>query len=167
MGIHQCPLTVRYCKWLDISSFIHILQDVLRYLGTHWHQWWYCLALVNDIHQWLVIQWLLSMFDIDPFIRMVRIVPSSFVAGEDYIICMTPSVVLQQHTSAIWECHGSTFIFHLLLYPTKQQFRFLQFTLYDPAAVSATFLLYSFTYSSSHLPLTNMYFPNDALLHID
>ena len=85
---------IQLWMWLDINSFIHTLHDVLRYLGTHWHQWWYCLALVNKIHQSLVIQWLLSMFDIDTFIRMVRIVPSSFVAGEDYIIFMTSSAVL-------------------------------------------------------------------------
>ena len=35
-----------------------------------------CLALVNDIHQWPVIQWFLFMLDIDTFIRMFRIVPS-------------------------------------------------------------------------------------------
>ena len=142
MGMHQYPLIIRSCNWLNINSFILTLHDLLRYLGTHWHQWWYFLALVNDIHQWSVIQWLLSMFDIDTFIRMVRIVPSGFVAGEDDIFCMTPSAVLQQHTSAIWEYHSSTFISHLLLHPTKQQFIILQFTLYDPAAVSATFLLH-------------------------
>ena len=49
MGIHQCPLIVRSCKWLDINSFIRTLHDVLRYFGTHWHQWWDCLTLVNDI----------------------------------------------------------------------------------------------------------------------
>ena len=60
MGIHQCPLIIRSCKWLDINSFILTSQDVLRYLGPHWHQWWYWLALVNDIHQWSIIQWILS-----------------------------------------------------------------------------------------------------------
>ena len=99
MGIHQCPLIIRYCKWLNIISFIRTLHDVHRYLGTHWHQWWDCLALLNDIHHWSVIQWFLSMFDINIFIHMVRIVPLGFVAGEDYIIFMTSSAVLQQHTS--------------------------------------------------------------------
>ena len=123
MGRHQCTLIIRSCKWLDIISFIRTLHDVLRYLGIHWHQWWDCLTLVNDIHQWSVIQWLLSMFDIDTFIHMVRIVPSIFVAGEDYIFCMTPSAILQQHTLSIWEYHSSTFISHILIHTTKQQFR--------------------------------------------
>ena len=96
MGIHQCLLVVRYCKWLDVSSFIRTSQDVLGYLGTHWHQWWVFLALVNNIHQRLVIQWLMMMFDIDTFIRMTRIVPSGFVAGEDYtLFLMTPLVVVE------------------------------------------------------------------------
>ena len=123
MGIHQCPLIVRSCKWLDINSFILTLHDVLRYLGTHWHQWWDCLTLVNGIHQWLVIQWLLSMFDINTFIHMVRIAPSNFVAGEDYIFLWSSWAFLQQHTSAIWEYHSSTFSSHLLLHLTKHQFR--------------------------------------------
>ena len=139
MGIHQCCFIVRSCKWLNINSFIHTLHNVLRYLGTHWHQWWDCLALVNDIHQWSVIQWLLFMFEINTFIHMVRIVPSGFVVGEDYILCMTSSTVLQQHTSAIWEYHGSTFNCHILLLTTKK-FIFLHFTFYDPAT-TATFLL--------------------------
>ena len=84
MGIDQCPLIVRSCKWLDIRPSIRTSQDVLRYLGTHWHQWWVCLALVNNIHQWSVIQWLLFMLDINTFIRMTRIVPSCFIVGEDY-----------------------------------------------------------------------------------
>ena len=99
MGIHQCPLIIRSCKWLNISSFIRTLHDVLRYLGTHWHQWRDCLALLNEIHQWSVIQWLISMFDINIFIRMVRIVPSGFAAGGYYIIFMASLTVLQQHTS--------------------------------------------------------------------
>ena len=93
MGIHQCPLIVRSCKWLGIISFIHTLQDVLGYLGTHWHQWWVCLALVNDIHQWMVIQWILFMLDIDTFIHMTRIVPSGFAAGEDYTLFHDSSAV--------------------------------------------------------------------------
>ena len=100
MGIHQCPLIIRSYKWLDIKSFIRTLHYLLRYLGTHWNQWWDCLTMVNYIHQWLVIQWFLSMFNIDTFIRMVIIVPSSFVVGEDYILFMTSSAVLQQHTSS-------------------------------------------------------------------
>ena len=86
MGIHQCPLIIGSCKWLDINSSIHTSQDVLRYLGTHWHQWWVCLALVNDIHQWSIIHWLLFMLDINKFIRVTRIVPLGFVMIEDYII---------------------------------------------------------------------------------
>ena len=96
MGIHQCPLVSRSCKWLDINTSICTSQDVLGYLGTHWYQWWVCLALVNDIHQWPVIQWFLFMLDLDTFIRMTRIVPSGFVAGEDYtFFLMTPSVVAE------------------------------------------------------------------------
>ena len=142
MGIHQCPLIVRSFKWLDINAFIHTSQDVLRYLGTHWHQWWYFLALVNDIHQWSVIQWFLSMFDIDTFIRMVRIVPSGFVAGEDYILCITPSTVLQQHTSI--HMRIPQFYFHLSSFTSSNQetVQILYFTFYD-AAAAATFLLHS------------------------
>ena len=143
MGIHQCPLIVRSCKWLDIKSFICTLHDVLRYLGTHWHQWWDCLALVNNINQWSVIQWFLSMFDINTFIRMVRIVPSGFVACEDCILCMTPSTVLKQHTSS--HMRVPQFYFQLSSFTSSNQaaVQFLHFTLCDPAAVSATFLLHS------------------------
>ena len=142
MGIHQCHLIISSCKWVDISSFTHTLYDVRRYLGTHCHQWWYFLTLVNDIHQWSVIQWLISMIDIDTFIHMVRIVPSGFVAGEDYKSFMTPSTVLQHTSNHMKYHHSSTSSFHLLLHPTKQQFRFLHFTFYDPTTTT-TFLLHS------------------------
>ena len=84
MGTHQCPLIIRSCKWLDIKPSIRTLQDVLRYLGTHWHQWLVWLALVNDIHQWLVIQWIIFMLDINTFICMTRIVPLGFSECEGY-----------------------------------------------------------------------------------
>jgi len=63
-----------------------------------------CLALVNDIHQWSVIQWLLFMLDIDTFIRMTRIVPSGFAAGEDYTLFMTLSAI----TAAWLQIHDTT-----------------------------------------------------------
>ena len=113
MGIHQCPLIFRSYKWLDISTSIHTSQDVLGYLGTHWHQWWVCLALVNDIHQWSVIQWLIFMLDIDTFIRMTRIVPSSFTAGEDYTLFHDSISSCSSTFPATWEYHSNTFILPL------------------------------------------------------
>ena len=110
MGIHKFPLIVRSCKWIDISSFIHTLRDVLRYLVTHWHQWWDFLALVNDIHQWSVIQWILSMFDIDTFICMTRIVTSSFCSGwRLYILSQDSINSWRNTTSDLWVHHNSTF----------------------------------------------------------
>ena len=142
MGIHQCPLIVRSCKWLDRKSFIHTLQDVLRYLGTHWNQWWDCLKLVNEIHQWSVRKWIIFMFDIDTFIHMVRIVPSIFVAGEDYIFCMNPSAFLQQYTSS--HMRVLPFYFHLSSSTSSNQAAvyILHFTFYY-SAVATTFLLHS------------------------
>ena len=141
MGIHQCPLIIRSCKWLNISSFIHTLHDVHRYLGTHWYQLWDFLALVNDIHQWSVIQWFIFMLDIDTFIRMTRIVPLSFVAGEDYIPFIAPSAVLQ-YTSI--HMRVPKFYFSLSSFTSSNQaaVQILHFTFYDPAAV-ATFLLHN------------------------
>jgi len=106
MGIHHCPLIVRSCKWLNIISFIYTLQDVLRCLGTHWHQWWDFLTLVNDIHQWPVIQWILFMLEIDTFIHMIIIVPSGFVEFEDYIFFMTPSIV----ATILFQSHENTIV---------------------------------------------------------
>ena len=83
------------------------------------------------------------MFDVDTFIRMVRIVPPIFVAGEDYIPFVTPSVVLQQHTSS--HMRVPQFYFHLSSFTSSNQaaVQFLHFTFYDPAT-SATFLLHKF-----------------------
>ena len=55
-----------------------------------------CLALVNDIHQWSIIQWFLSMLDLDTYIRMIRAAPLGFLAGEYYLLfLMTPSAVIE------------------------------------------------------------------------
>ena len=114
MGIHQCPLIVKSCKWLDISTSIRTSQDVLGYLGTHWHHWWFFLALVNRIHQWLVIQRFLFMLDLDTYIRMIRTVPLGFVAGEDYIFfLMTPSAVTDSWLHIYESTAVSLFALHI------------------------------------------------------
>jgi len=152
MGIHQCPLIVRSCKWLDISPSIHTSQDVLRYLGTHWHQWWVCLALVNDMHQWPVIQWFLFMLDINTFFRMIRLVPSSFVAGEDYTLLHDSLSSYSSMNSDLWEYHSSTFSLYLfhdsasaVHIPSFLRIKLQQHQSHfpDPAVAIATFLLHS------------------------
>ena len=133
MGIHQCPLIVRSSKWLDIRSSIRTSQDVIRYLGTHWHQWWVCLTLVNGIHQWPVIQWFLFMLDIDTFIHMTRIVPLGFVAGEDYTLFHDSLSSYSSMNSDLWEHDSSTFSYFFFCMIHQHQFRFLHFTFSDLA----------------------------------
>ena len=138
MGIHQCPFIVRSCKWLDINSFIHTLHDVLRYLGTHWHQWWDCHALVNDIHQSSVFQWLLSMFDVDTFSHGKNCNVGFCSRWRLYIFHDRH----QQFYSSILQPYESTTV---LL--SSRIFYFIQPSRSsDPshlAAISTTFLLYS------------------------
>ena len=133
MGIHQCPLIVISYKWLDINPHIRTSQDVLGYLDTHCHHWWVCLALVNDIHQWPVIQWFLFMLDIDTFIRMTRIVPLGFVAGEDYTLFHDSLSNYSSMISDLWEHDSSTFPYFLLSMIHQHQFRFLHYTFSDSA----------------------------------
>ena len=52
------------------------------------------------------------MFDIDTFIRMVKIVPSGFVAGEDYIYFMT---VISSFTVAYFQSYETTIVLLLAL----------------------------------------------------
>ena len=145
MGIHQCPLIVRSCKWLDINTSIRTSQDVLTYLGTHWHQWWVCLALVNDIHQWLVIQWLIFMLDINTFIRMTIIVPSGFIGGEDYAFpfasAVTTTWFLFETTtiplSAFYIFHDSTIV---VLIPSLPMSSIGSSIFHDLAAVTYSML---------------------------
>ena len=84
---------------LQVAKHRHIYLHFTRCTWVPWHSLTSLvsfLALVNDIHQWSVIQWFLFMLDLDTFIRMTRIVPSSFVAGEDYtLFLMTPSAVAE------------------------------------------------------------------------
>ena len=83
------------------------------------------------------------MFDIDTFIHMVRIVPSGFVADEDYIFFM---IVISSFTAAYFShMRVPQFYFHLSSSTSSNQVavQCLYFTLYD-FAVSATFLLHKF-----------------------
>ena len=75
------------------------------------------LSLVNDIHQWSVIQWFLFMLDLDTFIRMTRIVPLGFVAGEDYtFFLMTPLVVAKTWLQIYEYTIVPLSSFHIFLY---------------------------------------------------
>jgi len=145
MGIHQCPLIIRSCKWLDISTSIRTSQDVLGYLGTHWHQWWVCLALVNAIHQWPVIQWFLFMLDINTYTLMIRTVPLGFVAGEGYtFFLMIPSAI----TAAWLQPYESTIVllsaFHIFL-------DFLAAVQIPPLHILWSNNYSSFKYNNSHI----------------
>ena len=82
------------------------------------------------------------MFDIDTFIRMVRIVPLGFVASEDYIFFMTSSAILQQHTFSHVRLPQFCFQLSFLTSSNQTAVQFLHFTFYDPAAAAATFLLH-------------------------
>ena len=107
---------------LQVARHQHIYLHYARCTWVPWHSLTSlvsCLALVNDIHQWPVIQWFLFMLDLNTFIRMTRIIPSGFVAGEDYtFVLMTPSVVVETWLH-IYECTtvplSSFHIFHYLL----------------------------------------------------
>ena len=76
------------------------------------------LTLVNVIHQWPVIQWFLFMLDLDTYIRMIRIVPSGFVAGEDYTLFLTTPSAVAETWLQIYECTtvplSAFHIFHYL-----------------------------------------------------
>ena len=78
------------------------------------------------------------MFDIDTFIRMVRIVPSNFVACEDYIFHDSISSFIAAYFSHM---RVLQFYFQLSSFTLSNQeaVQFLHFTLYDPV-VAATFL---------------------------
>jgi len=84
---------------LQVARHQHIYSHFARCTWVPWHSLTSlvsCLTLVNGIHQWPVIQWFLFMLDLDTFIRMTRIVPLGFVAGEDYtLFFMTPPVVAE------------------------------------------------------------------------
>ena len=84
---------------LQVARHQHIYSHFARCTWVPWNSLTSlvsCLALVNSIHQWLVIQRFRFMLDLDTFIRMTRIVPSGFVAGEDYtFFLMTPSAVAE------------------------------------------------------------------------
>ena len=58
----------------DISSFIHILWTMFPVPWEPLSLLVVYLALVNGSHHWLVIKWLLSMFDFNTFIRMLEFV---------------------------------------------------------------------------------------------
>ena len=51
MSSHHWLLIERYHRLFNSKSFIHTWRDVLRYLGNHWHQWWFpsCLLTVYII----------------------------------------------------------------------------------------------------------------------
>ena len=106
---------------LQVAQHQHIYSHFIKCTWVPWHSLTSlvsCLALVNGIHQGPVIQWFLFMFDIDTFIRMTRIVPSSFVVGEYYtLFLMTPSAVAKTWIH-IYECTtiplSSFHIFHYL-----------------------------------------------------
>ena len=84
---------------LQVAWHQHIYSHFARCTWVPWHSLTSlvsCLALVNGIHQSPVIQWFISMLDIDTFIRTTRILASGFVAGEDYtLFFMTPSAVAE------------------------------------------------------------------------
>ena len=92
---------------LQVARHQHIYSHFTRCTWVPWHSLTSLvsfLALVNGIHQWSVIQWFLFMLDLNTFIRMTRIVPSSFVVGEDYtLFLMTPSAVVETWLH-IYEC---------------------------------------------------------------
>ena len=82
------------------------------------------------------------MLNIDTFIHMVRIVPSIFVAGEDYILCMT---MISSFTAAYFShMRVPQFYFQLSSFTSSNQaaVQILHFTFYDLAA-AVTFLLHS------------------------
>ena len=87
------------CQILQVAQHQHIYSHFARCTWVPWHSLTSlvsCLALVNDIHQWLVIQWFLFMLDLDTFIRMTRIVPLGFVASVDStLLFMTPPAVAE------------------------------------------------------------------------
>ena len=56
VGFHQWPLIEIFYRVFNFKSFIHTWEDVLRYLGHHWHQWWSPLHLLT-LSIWLVIKW--------------------------------------------------------------------------------------------------------------
>ena len=84
---------------LQVARHQHIYLHFARCTWVPWHSLTSLvifLALVNDIHQWPVIQLFLFMLDLDTFIRMTTIVPLGFVVGEDYtFFLMTPSAVAE------------------------------------------------------------------------
>ena len=80
------------------------------------------------------------MLDINTFIRMVRIVPFGFVAGEDYIFFMT---IINSFTAAYFnDMRVPQFYFHISSFTSSNQaaVQIIYFTIYYPAA--ATFLLH-------------------------
>ena len=106
---------------LQVARHQHIYSHFARCTWVPWHSSTSlvsCLALVNGIHQWPVIQWFLFMLDLNTFIRMTRIAPSGFVTGEDYtFFLMTPSAVAETWLQ-IYECTtvplSAFHIFHYL-----------------------------------------------------
>ena len=102
---------------LEVARHQHIYSHFARCTWVTWNSLTSllsCLALVNDIHQWPVIQWLLFMLNIDTFIRMTIIVPSGFVAGEYYtFFLMTPSVVADAWHQIYESTTVPLFAFHI------------------------------------------------------
>ena len=108
--------------------------------------------LVNDIHQWSVIQSFIFMLDLDTYIHMIRTVPLGFVAGEDYtFFLMTPSTFVQTWLH-IYECTtiplSAFHIFHYL--STAVQIPPLHITAVPAVTAAAAFTVtYSPWFSSS------------------
>ena len=101
-------------KILQVARHQHIYSHFARCTWVPWHSLTSLvsyLTLVNDIHQWSVIQWFLFMLDLDTYIRMIRTVPLGFVVGEYYTIFSHDSISsCRCMTSNLWEYCSSTFL---------------------------------------------------------
>ena len=79
-------INVPWSSDLQVARHQHIYSHFARCTWVPWHSLTSLvsyLALVNDIHQWLVIQWFLFMLDLEKYIHRIRTVPLGFVVGED------------------------------------------------------------------------------------
>ena len=103
------------------------------------------------MHQWLVIQWLLFILDVDTFIRMIRIVPSGVVTIEDYIILTVCSRLI---------CYSSNKDSNLVIRKenTKEDPNSFVYILHDPTTSTTT--LFSIHNSCTLRVSEGMWFSN-------
>ena len=140
---------------LQVARPQHIHSHFARCTRVPWHSLTSmvsCITLVNGMNQWPVIQWFLFMLDINTFFRMIRIVPRSLVADEDYTLFHDSLSSYSSMNSDLWEYHSSTFSIYLFHDSTSAvqipsfpriQLQQHQSHFPDPAEATATFLLNS------------------------